>query len=40
MNTTSISELPAVARIAAANCEELPSLSDTVAPVALSKAAT
>src|SRR6202453_2262126 len=36
----SMSGLPAAARSAAANCDELPSLSDTVAPVAFSKAAT
>lgn len=35
-----MSGLPAVARKAAANCEELPSFSETVAPVAFSKAAT
>ena len=34
----SMSDLPPVARIAAANCDELPSLSETVAPVAFSKA--
>src|ERR1700733_5831933 len=36
----SMSGLPAPARSAAANCDELPSLSETVAPVAFSKAAT